>query len=86
MAASNVSLSVLRSSNNLLSRFEGCLLGALLGDCLGAKFEYNSKATQDDIVQYFSGFKKKNTGEQEIVCYEIANITCTCNVNYLLNV
>jgi len=45
----------------LLSKFEGAMVGAVLGDCMGAAFEYKYSVTIDDINGYFAEIKQNNS-------------------------
>lgn len=46
----------------LLSKFRGCMIGSLIGDCLGAPFEGDSRISKRVLGNYFknllSGGKK----------------------------
>ncbi|CAG0885214.1 unnamed protein product [Cyprideis torosa] len=44
-------------SEGLASRFRGCMLGALLGDCLGAAFEGDKTVSVRVCSNYFAGLK-----------------------------
>lgn len=38
----------------LANKFRGCLLGAVVGDCLGSPFEYmGDDATADELNEFF---------------------------------
>lgn len=39
---------------DLREKFEGCLLGALAGDCLGARFEFSEDVGRNDVVDYIN--------------------------------
>ena len=38
----------------LASKFRGCLLGALMGDCLGAPYEGDIAVSKMQLQKYFS--------------------------------
>jgi poly(ADP-ribose) glycohydrolase ARH3 len=40
-------------SISLASKFRGCLVGALLGDCLGAPYEMDSGVSKTVLQKYF---------------------------------
>lgn len=37
----------------MASKFRGCLAGALLGDCLGATFEFEGEVSKGQLQKYF---------------------------------
>lgn len=41
-------------ASNLQERYEGCLIGALAGDCLGACFEFQEDVERNDVVDYIN--------------------------------
>lgn len=56
------------SSRDLLSRYQGCLLGAVFGDCLGAKFEQDwTEIPCEKVIGYIKKItqKVKNKNLQE---------------------
>ena len=40
-----------------VSRFRGALVGAVIGDCLGAHFEGRMQVSMNDALQHFSAVK-----------------------------
>jgi poly(ADP-ribose) glycohydrolase ARH3 len=40
-------------SISLATKFRGCLVGSLLGDCLGAPYELNSRVSKTVLQKYF---------------------------------
>ncbi|XP_071992927.1 ADP-ribosylhydrolase ARH3 isoform X2 [Engystomops pustulosus] len=53
----------------LLSRFRGALLGALLGDCMGAVFETRGSVHVRSVLSFLRGLEKDNGKEQEGLMY-----------------
>jgi poly(ADP-ribose) glycohydrolase ARH3 len=43
----------LNDSVSLASKFRGCLVGGLLGDCLGAPYELRKRTKKAGLQQYF---------------------------------
>jgi poly(ADP-ribose) glycohydrolase ARH3 len=43
----------LTDSTSLANKFRGCLVGGLLGDCLGAPFELRKRTKKSVLQQYF---------------------------------
>ena len=37
----------------LAGRFRGCLVGSLIGDCLGAPFEFDNRTSVSVLNKYF---------------------------------
>ena len=50
----------LRKNIPLLSKFEGAMVGAVLGDCLGSEFEFTG-STMDEVNSYFTTVKDNNS-------------------------
>lgn len=48
-----------------LSRFRGALVGALLGDCVGAEFEGTEEVPLDRVLQHLDGLEEENRGDGE---------------------
>ena len=46
--------SAVKMSGAHLSRFQGCLVGAVVGDCLGAPFETFDVIKKSDLNLYFT--------------------------------
>ncbi|GBN11288.1 Poly(ADP-ribose) glycohydrolase ARH3 [Araneus ventricosus] len=42
------------SNSGLLSKFRGCMIGSLIGDCLGEPFELRTRASKTVLRNYFS--------------------------------
>lgn len=51
---------VRRTMANLLQHYEGTLVGALIGDCLGAPFEFEdeNEETMSSILKFFRNVDK----------------------------
>ena len=45
------------AASAVLSRFRGALVGALIGDCLGANFEGDMQIPINSVLQHFSAVK-----------------------------
>ena len=43
----------------MISRFHGALVGALIGDCLGAYFEGDMRVPINSVLQHFNAVKSK---------------------------
>lgn len=55
---------------NLASRFRGCLIGALVGDCFGAQFEFlPMKTTVSKVVDVVTVLEKSKSFTSIIVLY-----------------
>jgi len=56
-------------TQSLLSRFQGCLVGAVLGDCLGARFEGEClERSVNPVIKYFNDINKcHKTGGNKII-------------------
>jgi len=46
--------------NQLQSKFRGCLVGALVGDCLGAVYEGDQVVSKTVLNRFFTGLKDSN--------------------------
>ena len=42
----------------LLQKFEGCMVGALLGDCLGERYEFARNTRSPPLQMYFDNLEK----------------------------
>lgn len=53
-------LSLKMNKNLLQSKFRGCLLGSLMGDCLGGPYEGQTVSSGDKIIiqRYFDKMEK----------------------------
>jgi len=40
--------------SSMISKFQGALVGAIIGDCLGAHFEGNVQIPMNSVLQHFS--------------------------------
>jgi len=45
------------AKSSMVSKFRGALVGALIGDCLGAHFEGNIQIPMNNVLQHFSSVK-----------------------------
>jgi len=43
--------------SSMISKFRGALVGALIGDCLGAYFEGDVQIPMNNVLQHFSAVK-----------------------------
>ena len=46
-------MAVVEAVEAMAGRFRGCLVGALMGDCLGAPFEAEPRASPSVLNSYF---------------------------------
>ncbi|XP_022651372.1 poly(ADP-ribose) glycohydrolase ARH3-like isoform X1 [Varroa jacobsoni] len=46
-----------------LDRFKGCLVGGVMGDCLGSPFEGDARVTKSVLVQYFKNMNDAHTNK-----------------------
>ncbi|GAB6024505.1 ADP-ribose glycohydrolase ARH3 [Chamberlinius hualienensis] len=55
--------------DSLLCKFRGCLMGALIGDCLGAPFEAVNVVKTSKVLQYIQTVKSSDeTGNLNVAC------------------
>ncbi|MGH0189621.1 UNVERIFIED_CONTAM: hypothetical protein FKN15_037218 [Acipenser sinensis] len=67
-----------------LSRFRGALVGALLGDCVGAEFEGTEEVPLDRVLQHLDGLEEENRGDG-ILQYSDDTAMTRCVVQSLLS-
>jgi len=61
------------SKSLLLSKFRGCIIGGLMGDCFGVPFEMESSCTFAKVNTYFAQlFDPKVKGEVLFIPYSIS--------------
>lgn len=53
-------MALLEAVEVVAGRFRGCLAGALLGDCLGAPFEMDPRASPSVLNSYFKRLHDPN--------------------------
>ncbi|XP_033879852.2 LOW QUALITY PROTEIN: ADP-ribosylhydrolase ARH3-like [Acipenser ruthenus] len=67
-----------------LSRFRGALVGALLGDCVGAEFEGTEEVPLDRVLQHLDGLEEESRGDG-ILQYSDDTAMTRCVVQSLLS-
>ncbi|XP_008118879.1 ADP-ribosylhydrolase ARH3 [Anolis carolinensis] len=67
------------------SRFRGCLLGALLGDCLGGGFEARESVSLTELLQFVGTLQPpRPASEEEVLIYSDDTAMTHCVVKSLL--
>jgi len=73
------------AASAVLSRFRGALVGALIGDCLGANFEGDIQIPINSVLQHFSAVKtypRKKEGNNCTLWLAVPVITGTGVTKY----
>ena len=63
---------LIMKGESVLSRFRGALIGAVVGDCLGAHFENQDNVKVEDVTSFFARLT-----DQKCVCSDSSDSEAT---------